>query len=228
MNDSIWRKYDIFVNIAVFVSVVALIIYFVALPMKQRVADSSDELKKKKIDNEVATGRIARIPEMEKVHGVILKNKDDLDVIFNKNNEVKFIEKLEGLASETGNEISLKMEYVSPADEKKKNATKSVANKDANKEEKIEILEADYLSVQIELTGKYEQMLNFLNKIENMEYVANVVALDLKKEAMEEKSQDAHVAGDMFSVGGTVPAKELTIKKDELKSRISMIVYLNN
>ena len=224
MNNSIWKKYDIWLNVGVFLVVITALVYFVVLPMKQRIADDDNNFKKKKIDNEMNAERIAKIPNMEMVHNIISEKRNELNIILDKNNELDLIEKLESLASETGNEISLQMEAVSPDD--KPSAT--VAKKD-DKGEKIEVLSGNRLVAHISLVGKYDQLFNFLSRLENMPYYVNVIGLDLKKGILDENNQDLGSSmHNSFTMSATTIGEDKKAEKEVLQSKIDAIVYLKN
>lgn len=227
MNNEIWKKYDIWLNVAVFLAIVTALLYFVVLPMRQNVFDSADNLKKNKVDNEMDAARVSKIPEMEKVHAVIAEKKNNLNVVLENNSELLLIEELESLAGESGNEISLQVEAVSSDDATKKVPAKTAKDKkDAG--EKIEVFDIPRLIAHISLSGRYEQMLDFLNKLENMNYTASVVALDLKKEVAKEDK--IAVADGVSNIGGSgVPqVKAIAVEKEILKSNIDVVVYLKN
>lgn len=229
MNSDAWRKYDIWLNVAVFVTIISSLIFFVVLPMKERIMNNSDSFKKKKIDNAVDAERISKIPDMERIHNIILEKRSELDIVLDKSNELDLIKSLEALASETGNTISLQMEYLSPDDKIVKTATNSAVKKSNDKTEKIEVLDINRLVVHISLTGKYGQLFNFLNKLENMRYIVNVTALDLKKEATDSSKQDSkNFSNSSFVAGGNVTEESDKNEEDMLKSRIDAVVYLKN
>lgn len=227
MRNDIWKKYGIWLNVAIFLVVILSLVCFVALPMKQNIADSVDGFKKKKIDNELDAERIAKIPDMEKTHVVISEKRNELDVVLDKNNELNLIEQLESLASETGNGISLQIEYVSPNDKNVK-AVAAVVDSKSDGVEKIETLNVDRLVVHIALTGNYSQLFNFLNKLENMQYSANVIALDLEKKSIDNGNSSVSSYGNNLFATNKIPSENNVEVKNSLQSKIDAIVYLKN
>jgi len=229
MNNAIWKKYDILLNVTIFLVTVLALIYFVVLPMKQAVFVSSDELKKKKIDNELDTERLSRIPEMDKTHLLISSKRDNLNVILNKDGGYDLIKRIESLAAETDNKIEIPSTGVKEVSLDEKNAVVGGGKKEEG--EKLDELAMRHLLVEINLSGTYSQMVNFLNKLENMNYAVSVVSLDLKKElAVDETTEEEKASSnsDLFGSAPVVLQREEKPDTDILESKINIIVYLKD
>lgn len=209
----IWKKYNLWISGGIFLAVIFLIWFFVILPIRRNIEASADEIQKKNIDNDIYKERVQKIPEMEKTQAIFEGNKNNLKIFLNGSSEVDFIKKIESVAEETGNKITLKIE-------------ESANQKPAKKEDKKD--EADiknalpgnnkYVTIQISLEGDYESLFDFTRKLENINYYVNVISLDLNK-AIVEKEDNPFASTDAKKAGGN-------IEKEIIKSNLEAIVYL--
>lgn len=185
---------------------------FIGKPLLADIREKSDEIQKIKIDNQVAQERIAKLPEMRELHEIFEQEKNNLAVTLDQNNSVDFIKKLELLAQETGNAISLKIDDNSalPKNDKASKAKKGgtggiVSNLPSDK----------YLSMEITLEGKYENFINFLYKLENLDYYVNVLSCRLIKTAVDPSSHG----------GAGANQEEAVSEESVLMSSLRIIVY---
>jgi len=211
-----WKKYKLWLSIAIWLILIAASFFLAAKPLLENIREKSDEIQRIKIDNEISQGRIAKLPEMKELHAIFEQEKDSLDVILDQNNSVEFIKKLELLAQETGNKISLKIDDNL---ESAKNAKVNSAKKEKKDTESIgaDLPPNNYLSMEITLEGKYENFISFLYKLENLDYYVNVLSLSLAKETVDQSSSqdEANIKKEGESVSGSV-----------LISRLGVIIYV--
>lgn len=175
--------------------------------------ENSDEIQKKNIDNNIYKERVQRIPEMEKTQAVFEGNKNNLKIFLNGSSEVDFIKKIESVAEETGNRITLKI-----AEDKNKKPAKKEDKKDENDIKNALPGNNKYVTIQIGLEGSYENLFNFMRKLENINYYVNVISLDINKTVVEKEASPFAPAG-AEKVDGY-------IKKEIIKSNLEAIVYL--
>ena len=162
---------------------------------------------------------------MEKDYAGFESNQPAMDVILGAQDEVDFIKKLEAIAQETGNTISLQVNDLaagSSAKNKKKDEDKSIREK---------LKYPNFISMSISLTGNYANLVNFIKKLENTPYYVNIISLDCKKEvetsekkvAVEPTSQ----VGIFMPGGNPAPAPERIISEQEevLNSILSVVIY---
>jgi hypothetical protein len=212
---NIWKKYNILINIAGFLVVLVLVLFFVIFPLQTSIQKNSDEIQRNIINSEMNRSRVSKIPEMEKVETAFAENKNNLNIILNSENEVDFIKKIESLAEETGNKIDLKIDETGS-----KNQKPAVASKDPS-DIKNNLPYAKYLSIQINLEGDYSGALNFIHKLENMNYYVNIISLNMVKSLQDKTTNNGDKASpfrnNAIATGG-----------DVLKSTLGVIVYLEN
>jgi len=216
-----YKKYKVQVILAGYILFVGVFIYGGIFTMIKNIQGKADEIQKKIIDNEIDKKNLAKIPQLMSDYEIFSAGRSNLNVILKKESEIEFIQSLENLAIETGNEISLKLieEENSPV---KDNQAKTKAKEKDKLDIKSNLPYEKYITIQLELKGKYPQLMGFLEKIENMEYYVNVVAFDLKK---EEKSGETKTSNPFVS-SGSVVAPEETPPEEILKSLIDLVVYI--
>lgn len=211
-----WKKYKLWVNIILYFAAMAAVFLLITKPLLLGIQEKSDEIEKVKIDNQISQERIAKLPEMGELHTVFAQEQKNLNVVMDQNNSVDFIKKLELLAQETGNKISLKIDDGSVAT-KSANDSKAVKGKKDAESIMSNLPAENYLSMEITLEGKYENFIQFLYKLENLNYYVNVISLSLAKETVDDSGGNS----------GLSPNQEKNIApKDILVSSLKIIVYI--
>lgn len=208
-----WKKYNIWITIAGFLLLIVAAWIFALVPIRKSIESNSDEAQRKIIDGEMYVERVSKISEMEKTRSLLAENESNLRVFLDKNSEVDFIKKIEDIAAETGNKVSLKIEDESAAPK-----TKAAASKKNEDEIKKSLPKIEYLSMSISLEGNYEQAVNFLHKIENMNYYVDVLSISMNKSAVEAVVDP--FAAEKAKTGVIATASEV------IKSDFDVIVYL--
>lgn len=216
----IWKKHQLGIISISYIIAVILLIYFGLLPFEKKIRDQSDRIQEKTLENEIFEKRIAKVFDLETQFNEYQKNKDQLGTFLQGGEEIDFIKKIEVLAEETQNKISLR---ILDAEEKKVNTSKD--NKNEKKE--ISIIEEmpykNYLSLEIKLEGNYADLINFLKKIENSDYYLDITSLNLEKAVFVEEHEEKISQDDIFSSKSISPAEKG--EKEILKSTINVIVY---
>ena len=224
----ILKKHKLFVITAGYCLVVFLIMFFLAGFFIKKIDEKANSIQRKKIDNEINRERIRKIPQMEEMDKLIESKNEEINAILDPDGEVEFIESLESLAEATGNKMNIKVDDSNQFDTKPK---KAAGNKKDDKKTIKENLSYDkYISMEIDLEGSYQGMLDFIYRLENFKYYVNILSIDLKKETKVEKSISAGAVtkpASLFSVSGSQLTEEKIEKreKDTLTSIISIIVY---
>jgi len=210
----VWKKYNIRISISVFLMVFVIAWIFVLVPMRRNIESNADEMQKKFIDGDIYAARVSKISDMKKTQVILAENESNLRVFLNKNSEVDFIKKIESIAEETGNKVSLQI-----ADEASAKKIAVAAGKKPADEIKKSLPPMEYLTVTISLEGNYEQVVNFLHKIENMNNYVNVISISVNKSEIEAPAVDPFAA-EKAKEGMVYAATEV------LKSNLDVIVYL--
>lgn len=222
-----WKKYKVQVVLAGYFLFLGIFIYGGIFTVIKSIKNEADEIQKKIIDNEIDNKNLAKIPQLMDDYEIFSSQEKNLNVIFQKESEIEFIKSLEDLARETGNEISLKL--IEGESSQAKDSQDKAKTKEKNKEDiKNNLPYENYITIQLELKGGYPELMNFLQKLENMEYYANVVAFDLKKEEKqteETKLNNPFVGSDTVLISEENKKME-NQKKEIVKSLIDLVVYI--
>ncbi len=128
------------------------------------------------------------------IFDVLLPNTDDA--------KVQLFSTIESMANDTGH-VSISLAVNVP--DAKKTAKKTDENGDALKKN---------LSIKVSLIGSYNDLLYFLQKLENMQYFSNITSISIAK-----------VSSDKVSRGQEVDAIDRT---DLIKTDMTVNFYLEN
>jgi hypothetical protein len=139
------------------------------------------------------------------------QEKNNLEVVLDQNNSVDFIKKMELLAEETGNKISLSIEDNSNVS---KNAKSTETEKNDAEDIKDGLPSNKYLLMKVSLEGTYDNFVRFLYRLENLEYYINVLSLNMSKETVESEK-----APEIIDESNPI------IKKNVLVSELEIAVY---
>ena len=199
------KQHKILVNISFFSVVTVVIMFFVAMPLIRKIKIQTDEIQQKIMDREINQSRLAKLPEMEKRHEIFASQQKNLEVIINSDQEVDLIKKLESLAEETGNKLTLKIN-----DENGKTPQKG-------DDIKSKLPYNNYIVMQLSLEGYYEGFINFIHKLENLNNFVNVTSISLAKAVVENQENNGSAG---YANNESVPSKEI------LKSSIEVVVYV--
>lgn len=183
------------------------------------IKSNADEVQRKKIDREINQKKLAKMSQMQEASAELEKNEKRLKGFLNEKEEIDFIKKIEKLAEETQNKIDLKINEEIQKDKKKVKVKKE--------ESKIKLSDYDYISLQANLSGNYENLYNFIKKLENFEYYVNIISISSNLE--EDKATSATFNENPFvdENSNKQPAVEPEIKpKFLLKTQINLVAYV--
>jgi hypothetical protein len=221
------KKYKIQVVLAGYFLFLGIFIYGGIFMVVKNIKEGADEIQKKIIDNEIDKKNLDKIPQLTGDYETFSSQEKNLDVILQKESEIGFIQSLEDLAKETGNEINLKL--IEEEGSQAKDSRGKAKTKEKDKESiKNSLPYEDYITIQVELRGSYSELVGFLEKLENIEHYANVVSLDLKK---EENQIERAISNNSFvgSNNALIPEEnkqEEKPPKEILKSLINLVIYI--
>jgi hypothetical protein len=203
-----FKKNKLWPSPAIFVLMLGLVGYFAVFRLLNDIQGKADMIQQKMIDTEIAKKRTQNLPEIKKNIDAINARKGSLEMILDEKSELDFIRKLEGVAEQTGNRITIQIKD-QPAD-----AQKKTAKKDKDKEDIIASLPYDkYIMFEITTEGNYSQLFNFVHKLENFDYYVNIVSINATK--IEEESETS--TGEQAAPG---------TGKEFLKTTMVTAVYL--
>jgi Tfp pilus assembly protein PilO len=205
MNPIIPKKNVPYAIMAGLIALMALSAWIGVVPMRQAISGKMDDLQKFYTIRENRERQVARLPELEAQYQEIVAGEDTMRILLDEEHIVDFVKTLEGLASDSGVEISIEAKESSAIVEKK--AVKPAAvNKqpavddndaaDASKKTKPSIMDGlpydRYLHISVSVRGEYAGIMDFLHRMETLPFALDVVGMDVHLNT-DTKEQDAAV-----------------------------------
>lgn len=200
-----------------YVGAIFLFVVYFLFPNVNRIEEQANSIQEKILDKKILENRISQLPEMKEQADVFLQNREGLGKTVRSSEEVIFIQYLEELASETGNQINIEI----PDDQvEDKSSTKKTTKKPREGEILSQLKYKDFLIMNITLLGNFQEAFNFIKKIENFQYYSNVISIDMEKIEKETiSSRDQSIF--LFSEEGD------DLLKEYLKTTLKLVVYKN-
>ncbi|MDD5463552.1 MAG: hypothetical protein PHP62_00165 [Candidatus Moranbacteria bacterium] len=214
------------IAILAYVAVVVGIIYFAIFPLLGRIRSINDEIQQETMKQESVKLHIEQLPKIQKQYEALQASGDLMDVLLNKDKAVVLIERLEKLADNTGNEITIAVQQdTAPVKKTQAKAATTAAVEDtlvAN------LPSTDYLEMKISLNGSYNSIIEFIDLLEKFEYYADIIEIKINKEEANVSTTNSATVG-MFSRPVSVTSKqpETPSKKGELTASLGVVFYTN-
>ena len=169
--------------VIIYIGFVVAIIYFIVMPLLSRINGVSDQIQEEKINQEIKKQSLSDLPKMQEQYENLQNNEKMVDVLFDRNRAVELIEKMEKLAQESGNEITISVqekELVQDAPSKTKKKTN--AGEETSPVSIVEKLPSpEYMQMKLELKGEYNTAVNFIRKLENFEYYCDIIGIKMQE-----------------------------------------------
>lgn len=164
------------VVILVYICIIAILVYLVIFPLLAKINGVRDQIQEESLKQEIIGRRLEELPKMRQQYATLQENEGLIDVLLDKDNAVVLIEKLENMATGTGNniEISISSTPVKPA--------QTVKGKNSNENALVNALpSADYLQMKIILYSDYNSAITFIQALENFTYYCDIIGIQIKK-----------------------------------------------
>ena len=218
-------KYKEAIVITIFFALLGALVYFVVFRFLKNISVKSDNIQEEILFQEGKKKRLESIPAYREKAQEISAEKEKLNVFVSKENALALIEELEAMSQKTGVQISINI------DEKSNNtaATKSAPAKKDDKAQKT-LMESlpnqNYLSLKMDIFGEYPKIMDFVQKMENMRYMNDMISLQINKANDEEK--EVAPQREVFGNDNQVVAEnaEVATTKGPLKATIGAVFYL--
>jgi hypothetical protein len=177
--------------ISAYMLIVAGIVYFAILPLLKSITNIKDQIQEEAIKQEIIRGQLEELPKIQEQYDMLQKNEGLDDVLFDKNDAITLIKKLETLSQISGNKIEISVQenaVVQPV------ATKNISNSLVGS-----LPNQDYMQMKLSLTGKYSAIADFIRRLENSEYYCDIIAINIKK-AENNNSQSSTIGLGMLNI----------------------------
>jgi hypothetical protein len=223
-----FAKNKIAVTLSIYPLMLAALIIFVIMPYYNRVLESTNKIQETIVGEENKKKRLGELSKLSEQYDKVVKDEEKLLILIGEEKAVEVIERIERVAQETGNEVIIE---VISADEKAK-ATKGKSSDGEEKEQSIydDLPSDSYLKFKAKLKGDYNDLLNFIEKIENLEYYADITDFQMEsvidpltnkvKEAQSDSSTAENQKSEEEDAQETVPEKNI------VNSSVTIIFYL--
>jgi Tfp pilus assembly protein PilO len=203
--------------IFVYVIVIAALFYFVILPLLSKIEGVNNEIQEESMKQEIVRQQLANLPKIQQQYDVLQENEGSIDVLLDKDKAVVLIESLEKLAQDSGNNIEISVQ--TPP------AQKSTAVKPGKKTLENVLVDAlpstDYLQMQIKLTGDYNKIVDFIGRLENMEYYSDIIGIQIG----ENDTASGAVVINPFSSVKPADSEKISNQGD-LKATLDVVFYI--
>lgn len=212
----IWNKFRETIVVVTYVIILALLFYFIVKPLINSVNFKTGEIQEKTLSQEGRAKKLSELPRLREQFNKIQGEKDNIRVLISLDRAVVLIEELEKIAEETGNNITINAEE-KVDDKKVKNAgDESVLIKN--------LPSNNYLKVNILLAGNYGDVVNFIRKIENIQYWSDIISVNISNKKLNlinrtsnssPFSRSSNDVDDFFRVGNVSTILEVVFYLDK-------------
>lgn len=213
-------KNRILLAVITYLTLLFLLFILFVKPLISEIKNKNINIQEKIADSENNQEKISKIPALRDQYELISKEEEKIASLLFRDDVVKLIERIERISEETGNKSSIELAE-SVVD--KKESSKSKKEKENEEKNLISSLSSDkYITMNIKISGEYDNFIDFVRKLENLEYYSDVISIKLSKD-LEKKSVENPFETDLSGGDGVN-----TNVKDEISSTISVIFYLEN
>lgn len=212
--------------------------FFVQIP---KVREMSEAIQKEKLDSFVRQEKAEKIFKLKKELADIEVQKKEMEVVFVKKEEaVPFLRSLEKAAADASSEIKVEAADLSKVKftqqkaaakteddedektEKKQEAADKAKSEESAKADEIAKLKA-YPAFNIEATGSFSSVIDFLGKIENLPYFIRILTFEMSAE--KKSAQAGNPGAGAFAAGGQSAAGTQESQGKKVKLMLLVIVY---
>jgi len=212
-----WKKHKTCLSISIYLVVVGLIGFFVARPMVSAIREKSDQIQQKIALQEGKEEKLKELPSIRSQFEKVKNQEEKINISLNEENVVSLVEKLEKISEETGNKIKMELP---------ENGQYSGKNSKEEKDSLAESLPSDkYVKMKISLYGSYSSFLNFLNKVENMEFYSDVISIAVRRASESGPGLSNNPFTGMKNLSNEENSSE---NKDKINSQLIVVFYLEN
>lgn len=239
------KKYASSISLSVLLLAIGGVIWLGILPLKKSLLNKARIIQEFYATEENQLKQVGRLPELKSQYVTITNDESTLDVLLSEGQIIEFIKTLETLASETNIELAITSKDNGKIVESKTTPEKTpgVIAKDTNtvpssttKTKLGDIIDDipfdRYLRLNINATGQYSDIVNFLHKIETLPIGLDVIGVEMKR-IDKEKQKKSLVGNGILSFGGsqggeqTVFSTEDASAENVLEGVFDLLVYVN-
>jgi len=152
--------------ISVIIVATAAVIFFITLPLKQKISQIEEDINNQKVVLEITKKRSKNITSLQRDYEEIMEKKENLENMFiGKNNQLTLFKDIEKIAEQYNLELNYNLEESS------------------TKEDISEV------NLSLNLSGLYQNILKYLGSIEELNYYIKIKDITLKSSSTKENIQ---------------------------------------
>jgi hypothetical protein len=228
---NIWRKHKEYILVLAYIAVLFALFCFVIKPMVKGIDYNANLIQEKITIQENFKKKLGMISTDKEQIGAVERDENKIGVLISPDQEVTLIEKIEKIAEETNNKISIEA-----VDDKNANSgagakTAPAKAGDSKDDLKINPDNNDYVKFRITVLGNYNDLIGFIKKIENMEYWSDIASLQISYKEPEKTSISPENLADSTGLYGSVSEEtnvtSVTIEEGKTSSILEIIFYLS-
>lgn len=221
-----FKKYREIFGVALYVCLIGLIIYFVAKPLYEQIKIRRDQIQEEVANQEGRKKKLIEIPKIKEQYEKVKGQEENLAVLLDKNDAVSLIERLEKLAQNTQNEIRIAVKETDANSREALIARKNEAKAKADGDKTVSIIDGlvskDYLQVTITLSGQYNNIVDFMQKLENMQNYSDIISFDIKRDSGNSGSANVNP----FANQGGVNQEQPPTIENKVVATLETVFYL--
>lgn len=215
----IFQKQREIIIIFAYIVAVTMLVYFVVLPLLSKIEEANNQIQEESMKQEIIKQQLGELPKIQQQYDALQENEGSVDILLDKDNAVTLIEKLETLADNCGDKIEISVQN----SQLQKNIVVATI-KTSTEDTLINALPStDYLQMQIVLTGNYNEAIDFIRKLESMEYYSDITGIKIKQ---NEQTIDVGVANP-FSSNSTTDVQKISDKSnlENIETTLNVVFY---
>lgn len=207
-----------------YAAVIASLVYLVILPLLDRIRNTNDQIQQEAMKQESMKLHVEQLPKIQNQYETVVNNPDLASALLDRNKAVVLIEKLEKLAENTKNEITITVQENASV---KKTSTKVAVS--AAEALVADLPSSDYLQIKINLTGSYDSIVEFVARLERFEYYSDIVAIQISKEDEVAASVSNNSNNGMFGQSAVGSGEKVPVpsRSDALTASLDTVFYTN-
>lgn len=170
------KKQKEYIALALFLIMIFGLLHFVVIPLLGKIDGIKNVMEEATLKQEIKKQRLEELPKIREQYSEIENQQEKIEVLLSKKQAVALIERLEKLAQDTGNKISISIQEDAP----KKSAPIGSLKKDSPETTLVDSLPSkNYLRLKIILLGDYSGIFRFISSLETLEYYSDIVSINI-------------------------------------------------
>lgn len=229
-NNKFLKKYKVYIIISILFVIWGCFVFFIILPSVKLLQADFDAVQMKFLEMKVNDEKLGNVSVLKEKFDKVDSERNNLEVIFSKDNIVELVRELEAIAQKTENTITVSV------DEENKSlveVNKGKAGANSKENEFLKLLPSEnYLTLKIGLKGDYNSLIKFIDKLNSIKYYNTVIGFKIVSEKISlEDKNETDGSGDEISVLNSGNNEVAIAPKEEkekliLSSDLSVIFYL--